>query len=81
MSCVLCCRVLKGSMTQADILHMRIASEIMADLDDLRRLERDLPSRSEMVRRLIARAKIAHSGVKNGHRNQENGYTVSKGDF
>ena len=40
-------------MTQDTILHMRIAEEIRLKLDDLRRLEADLPSRSEMVRRLI----------------------------
>jgi hypothetical protein len=38
------------------ILHMRVAEEIRAKLDDLRRLEPDLPSRSEMVRRLIEKA-------------------------
>lgn len=43
-------------MTQDTILHMRIAEEIRAKLDDLRRTEPDLPSRSEMVRRLIEEA-------------------------
>lgn len=37
-------------------LQMRIADEIVAKLDDLRRVEADLPSRSEMIRRLIERA-------------------------
>ncbi len=37
-------------------LHMRIAPMEIADLDDLRRKEADLPTRSEMMRRLIARA-------------------------
>ena len=43
-------------MTQDTILHMRIAEEIRAKLDDLRRLDPELPSRSEMVRRLIEEA-------------------------
>ena len=43
-------------MTQDAILHMRIAGEIVEVLDDLRRKEKDLPTRSEMVRRLIQRA-------------------------
>jgi len=43
-------------MTQNTLLQMRIADEIVAQLDDLRRLEKDIPSRSEMVRRLIERA-------------------------
>jgi len=38
------------------ILHMRIADEDKALLDELRKAEDDLPSRSEMVRRLIQRA-------------------------
>lgn len=46
-------------MTQDTILHMRIAEEIRAKLDDLRRIEPDLPSRSEMVRRLIEAAHAA----------------------
>ena len=43
-------------MTQDTILNMRVAEEIRAKLDDLRRAEPDLPSRSEMVRRLIEKA-------------------------
>jgi len=43
-------------MTQNTLLQMRIADEIVEKLDDLRRLEKDIPSRSEMVRRLIERA-------------------------
>ena len=43
-------------MTQDDIIQIRIQSSLLAVLDDLRRAEKDLPSRSEMVRRLIARA-------------------------
>ena len=43
-------------MTQDAILHMRIAEDVRAMLDELRRQEPDLPSRSEMVRRLIVRA-------------------------
>ena len=44
------------NMTQDTSLNMRIALEIKEILDELRKLEKDLPSRSEMVRRLIVRA-------------------------
>lgn len=43
-------------MTQDAILQIRIRGDLVAALDDLRRSEPDLPSRSEMVRRLIERA-------------------------
>ena len=43
------------NMTQDTSLNMRIALEIKEILDELRKLEKDLPSRSEMVRRLIVR--------------------------
>ena len=43
-------------MAQTDILHMRVAPEVIRMLDNLRKSEDDLPSRSEMVRRLIERA-------------------------
>lgn len=43
-------------MTQDSILHMRVTEDVKSLLDDLRKLEPDLPSRSEMVRRLIERA-------------------------
>jgi hypothetical protein len=39
---------------------MRIAPDIKEILDELRKLEKDLPSRSEMVRRLIVRAVDPH---------------------
>ena len=48
------------NMTQDTSLNMRIALEIKEILDELRKLEKDLPSRSEMVRRLIARAVDPH---------------------
>lgn len=38
------------------ILHMRISEALKATLDQLRKNEADLPTRSEMVRRLIERA-------------------------
>ena len=47
-------------MTQDTFLNMRIALEIKEILDELRKLEKDLPSRSEMVRRLIVRAVYPH---------------------
>lgn len=43
-------------MANDTFLHMRIAPYDVESLDDLRRKEPDLPTRSEMVRRLIARA-------------------------
>ena len=43
-------------MAQDTILHMRIAKEVIDTLDDVRRKEKDIPTRSEMVRRLIIRA-------------------------
>lgn len=43
-------------MAQDSILHMRISEELRRLLDELRKNESDLPSRSEMVRRLILRA-------------------------
>lgn len=50
-------------MTQDDILQIRIKASLLALLDDLRRAEKDLPSRSEMVRRLIERA-AAEKGLE-----------------
>jgi hypothetical protein len=43
-------------MTKDAILHMRISEAEISALDELRRQEKDIPTRSEMVRRLIARA-------------------------
>jgi hypothetical protein len=43
---------------------MRIAPVIKEILDELRKLEKDLPSRSEMVRRLIVRALDAAIAAK-----------------
>ena len=51
-------------MTQDTFLNIRIAPDIKVILDELRKLEKDLPSRSEMVRRLIVRAIAAHWNVK-----------------
>ena len=45
-----------ADMTQSDILHMRLATEYLRMLDAIRRDEADIPTRSEMVRRLIERA-------------------------
>ena len=42
-------------------LHMRANSRTMSMLDDLRKAEDDLPSRSEMIRRLVERA---HKALK-----------------
>lgn len=45
-----------GEMEKDEILHMRLEGELKTGLDDLRRVEPDVPTRSEMVRRLIRRA-------------------------
>lgn len=38
------------------VFQMRIDKATMAQLDELRRIEPDIPSRSDLVRRLIERA-------------------------
>jgi hypothetical protein len=43
-------------MTQDSIMQLRIATSYREMLDELRRHEADIPSRSEMIRRLIERA-------------------------
>lgn len=43
-------------MKHDKILQMRLSAQIKADLDELRRREQDIPTRSEMIRRLISRA-------------------------
>ena len=43
-------------MEKQPYLHMRISPEHLRKLDDLRKLEPDFPTRSDMVRRLIDRA-------------------------
>jgi hypothetical protein len=43
-------------MTQDSTMQLRIATKYRGMLDDLRRQEPDIPSRSEMIRRLIERA-------------------------
>ena len=45
-------------------LHMRISEDDLADLDDLRKAEEDFPTRSDMVRRLVERAKAASKVVR-----------------
>lgn len=46
---------IKSYLTNEKIVHISIAEEIRAKLDDIRRAEKDIPGRSEMVRRLIER--------------------------
>jgi len=46
-------------MTQEAILHMRVSAEFEAQLAALRKAESDLPSKSEMIRRLVERANAA----------------------
>lgn len=53
-------------MAQDGFLHMRVAAEVIEALDDLRAAERPMPSRSEMVRRLILDAH--ERGKKSGAR-------------
>ena len=45
---------------------LRLPLELLKALDDLRRNEQDLPSRGEMVRRLITRAAEAAKGKPRG---------------
>jgi metal-responsive CopG/Arc/MetJ family transcriptional regulator len=42
-------------MTQDTQIAVRISERLLDVLDDLRRNEKDLPSRAEMIRRLIER--------------------------
>ena len=44
------------SMTQDTQIAIRISTQALAALDQLRKNEDDLPSRAEMIRRLIERA-------------------------
>ena len=44
------------SMGYATTLQMRLTPELKSAIDELRKSEPDLPSRSEMIRRLIERA-------------------------
>lgn len=53
-----------ADMEHDKILQMRLSAKTQADLDELRRREADLPSRSEMIRRLIARAIEAGSKAR-----------------
>ena len=48
-------------MIQDSILHMRTSAEFEAQLAILRKAEPDLPSKSEMVRRLVERAVAAQA--------------------
>lgn len=41
---------------------IRMARDLVARLDECRRLERDIPNRSEMIRRLVA-AQLDHLNV------------------
>lgn len=43
-------------MAQDTQIAVRISTEALDQLDELRRKEKDLPSRAEMIRRLVARA-------------------------
>ena len=45
-------------------LNFRLSLELLKELDDLRRAEPDLPSRGEMLRRLIQRAVAAAKAIK-----------------
>ncbi len=54
-----------GTMaTKEGRLSLRISMETLKALDELRRVEVDLPSRSEMVIRLVERAKAAQAKAK-----------------
>ena len=43
-------------MIQDTQIAVRISEQLLIDLDDVRRHEKDVPSRAEMIRRLIERA-------------------------
>ena len=43
---------------------LRIDAAMLEKLDDMRRVEKDVPTRSEMVRRLIERADVAPVATK-----------------
>jgi len=43
-------------MTQDTQIAVRISQQLLETLDDIRRKEKDVPSRAEMLRRLIERA-------------------------
>jgi hypothetical protein len=47
------------SMIKNKVFQMRISGDFRASLDELRRHEPDAPGRSEMIRRLIERARAA----------------------
>jgi hypothetical protein len=53
------CLITTSGMTKDAILHMRITEGVRLQIDGLRKQESDLPTRSEMVRRLIERAAAA----------------------
>lgn len=49
---------------RSERLELRISPDTVAQLDELRRIEHDLPSRSDLVRRLIERASARLRGAK-----------------
>ena len=51
-------------MTQDTQIAVRISTQALAALDELRRVEADLPSRAEMIRRLIERAQTKKGARK-----------------
>lgn len=46
-------------MTQDTQIAVRISERLLEQLDEIRRKEKDLPSRAEMIRRLIERGSHA----------------------
>jgi len=44
-------------MAQDTQIAVRISTELLTQLDELRRKEKDLPSRAEMIRRLIEKGR------------------------
>lgn len=45
-----------------EALNLRLAREILDGLDDLRRMEKDLPNRQEMIRRILEKEIAARLG-------------------
>lgn len=54
------------SETKGRVFQMRVDDDFLRQLDDLRRIEDDLPSRAELLRRLVeaAHAKFTKKGTK-----------------
>jgi metal-responsive CopG/Arc/MetJ family transcriptional regulator len=50
--------------TKTEVIQVRAEPEMLTMLDDLRRAESDLPTRAEMVRRIIKEYAARHAAKK-----------------